>query len=113
MLSAFVGEKTFLHGVSLYLKKHVYANSVSKDLWDGIAKASGKWPMCRLQAWCLTNFFSGKDIVTMMENWVGKVGYPLVTVTEKEGSIHVRQDRFLETGPAKENDNQTIWYVVL
>jgi hypothetical protein len=32
---------------------------------------------------------------------------------EKEGSIHVRQDRFLETGPAKENDNQTIWCIVL
>ena len=42
MLSAFVGEETFLRGVSIYLKKHLYANSVSKDLWDGIGEAAGK-----------------------------------------------------------------------
>ena len=41
MLSAYVGEETFLRGVSIYLKKHLYANSVSKDLWDGIGEASG------------------------------------------------------------------------
>ena len=39
------------------------------------------------------------------------MGYPVVTVTEKEGGIHVRQDRFLETGPADPKDNETIWYV--
>lgn len=47
----------------------------------------------------------------MMDNWVSKMGFPLLTVTEKDGSIHVRQDRFLETGPAAEKDNQTLWYV--
>ena len=53
---------------------------------------------------------AGKDIIAMMDNWVSKMGYPLVTVTEKDGGIHIRQDRFLETGPAEEKDNQTIWY---
>ena len=38
------------------------------------------------------------------------MGFPIVTVTEKADSIHIRQDRFLETGPAKEEDNQTVWY---
>ena len=38
------------------------------------------------------------------------MGYPVVTVTEKEDGIHVRQDRFLETGPADPKDNETIWY---
>lgn len=42
MLSAFVGEETFLRGVSIYLKRHLYGNSVSKDLWDGISEAAGK-----------------------------------------------------------------------
>ena len=41
------------------------------------------------------------------------MGYPVVTVTEKEGGIHVRQDRFLETGPADPKDNETIWYVLV
>ena len=38
------------------------------------------------------------------------MGYPIVTVTEKEGGIHLRQDRFLETDPAEAKDNETIWY---
>ncbi|KAI0319059.1 peptidase family M1-domain-containing protein [Amylostereum chailletii] len=41
MLSEYVGEETFLKGVSIYLKKHLFANSVSRDLWDAIAEASG------------------------------------------------------------------------
>lgn len=41
MLSHYVTEEKFLRGVSIYLKKHLYANSVTKDLWDGIAEASG------------------------------------------------------------------------
>ena len=44
MLAAHVGEEKFLKGVSIYLKKHLYANSVTKDLWDGIAEASGAFP---------------------------------------------------------------------
>lgn len=55
MLSNYVGEDRFLKGVSIYLKKRLYANSVSKDLWDGVSEATGL------------------DIPKMMEDWVGKV----------------------------------------
>jgi aminopeptidase 2 len=41
MLLNYVGEDNFLKGVSIYLKKHLYANSVTKDLWEGISEASG------------------------------------------------------------------------
>jgi len=41
MLSDYVGEDLFLKGVSLYLKKKLYANSVTKDLWEGITAATG------------------------------------------------------------------------
>jgi aminopeptidase 2 len=41
MLSDYVGEDLFLKGVSLYLKKKLYANSVTNDLWEGIAAATG------------------------------------------------------------------------
>lgn len=40
------------------------------------------------------------------------MGYPVIKVTEVEGGIHVRQDRFLESGPAEEKDNETIWYAL-
>lgn len=41
MLSNYVGEELFLKGVSIYLKKKLYANSVTKDLWEGIGAATG------------------------------------------------------------------------
>ncbi|KAI0373350.1 leucyl aminopeptidase [Pilatotrama ljubarskyi] len=91
MLASYVGEDRFLKGVSIYLKKHMYKNSVTRDLWEGIQAATGL------------------DIPKMMDNWVKKMGYPVITVTEKQGGIHVRQDRFLETGPADPKDNETIW----
>lgn len=55
MLSNYVGEDKFLKGVSLYLKKKLYANSVTSDLWDGISTATSI------------------DINNLMENWISKV----------------------------------------
>ena len=43
MLAAHVGEDKFLKGVSIYLKKKLYANSVTNDLWEGISTATGKF----------------------------------------------------------------------
>lgn len=39
------------------------------------------------------------------------MGFPVLIVTEMKDGIKVRQDRYLETGPAEQKDNQTIWYV--
>ena len=41
MLSEYIGEELFLKGVSIYLKKHLYSNTVSRDLWEGIGEATG------------------------------------------------------------------------
>ncbi|KAF7333538.1 Aminopeptidase 1 [Mycena venus] len=85
MLSEYIGEERFLKGVSGYLKKHLYANSVTRDLWDGISAASGE------------------DII----------GFPLITVTETSSGIHVRQDRYLNDGTPNADENETIWNIPL
>ncbi|KAG1756159.1 hypothetical protein EDD22DRAFT_981551 [Suillus occidentalis] len=95
MLSNFVGQERFLNGVSIYLKKHLYGNTVTKDLWQGISESTGV------------------DVPGIMDNWISKIGFPVLTVIESENGIHVRQDRFLESGPAEEKDNETIWTVPL
>ncbi|KAK7463560.1 Aminopeptidase 2 mitochondrial [Stygiomarasmius scandens] len=95
MLLAYVGEDKFLKGVSLYLKNHMYGNSVTNDLWKGISEATGL------------------DIPKLMDNWINKMGFPVVTVTETPNGIKVRQDRFLETGIAEDKDNQTLWSIPL
>jgi aminopeptidase 2 len=41
MLCDYVGEEKFLKGVSLYLKKNLYGNTVTNDLFEGISTATG------------------------------------------------------------------------
>ena len=57
MLSNYVGEDRFLKGVSLYLKKKLFANSKTHDLWEGIGTATGL------------------NITELMENWITKVRF--------------------------------------
>ncbi|KAJ6489207.1 peptidase family M1-domain-containing protein [Mycena vitilis] len=52
---------------------------------------------------------SGKDITRIMNNWIVKIGFPLITVTETPNGIRVRQDRYLSSGPPEADDNETIW----
>lgn len=65
---------------SLYLKAHLYGNGTTKDLWAGIAKATGK------------------DIEKMMSNWTGKIGFPVLTVVEEGDVLKITQNRFLASG---------------
>ncbi|KAJ6546483.1 leucyl aminopeptidase [Mycena vulgaris] len=95
MLCDYVGEEKFLKGVSLYLKRNLFGNTVTNDLFEGISAATGV------------------DTVRLMDNWIKKIGYPVITVTESPNGIHVRQDRFIETGHADPEENETIWNVPL
>ncbi|KAJ7470561.1 leucyl aminopeptidase [Mycena latifolia] len=93
MLCDYVGEEKFLKGVSLYLKKNLYGNTVTNDLFEGISAATGV------------------DSIRLMDNWIKKIGFPVITVTEGPNTIHVRQDRFIETGHIDPKENETIWCV--
>ncbi|KAJ7622861.1 hypothetical protein B0H17DRAFT_1151561 [Mycena rosella] len=95
MLSSLLEEDLFFKGVSLYLKERQFGNSVAGDLWDALSRASGM------------------DVTMLMENWITKTGYPVITVTESPGGIDVRQNRFLESGIAAPKDDETIWTVPL
>ncbi|KAJ7077602.1 peptidase family M1-domain-containing protein [Mycena epipterygia] len=95
MLSNLLGEDLFFKGVSLYLKAHLFGNSVAADLWDALGRVSGR------------------DVVGLMENWISKIGYPVLTVTEAPGGINVRQNRFLASGVAQPEDDETLWTVPL
>lgn len=72
MLASYVGEDRFLKGVSLYLKKHMYKNSVTKDLWEGIQAATGT-SFNPIFIDCRNVLASDLDIPKMMDNWVKKV----------------------------------------
>ncbi|EGV61410.1 hypothetical protein CANTEDRAFT_109764 [Yamadazyma tenuis ATCC 10573] len=96
MISNWLGEETFVKGVSNYLKKHKWGNTKTRDLWESLSDVSGK------------------DVNTIMDIWTKNVGYPLVTVKELgNNEIEVTQNRFLTTGDVKEEEDQLIYPVFL
>jgi aminopeptidase N len=95
MLASNLGIKTFLKGIAIYLKKHAYGNAKTEALWNALSEASGV------------------DVNSMMQPWIEKVGFPVLTVTEGKQQISVKQSRFLSTGDVKPEDDQTTWWVPL
>ncbi|KAK4185428.1 putative aminopeptidase [Podospora australis] len=95
MLASHLGVKTFLKGIAIYLKKHQYSNAKTEALWAALSEASGI------------------DVNTLMQNWIEKVGFPVLTVTEEAEKISVKQSRFLSTGDVKPEDDETTWWVPL
>ncbi|KAK0746141.1 peptidase family M1-domain-containing protein [Schizothecium vesticola] len=96
MISTYLGEDIFLEGVRQYLKKHAYGNTQTGDLWASLAEASGK------------------SVEEVMDVWTKNIGYPVVTVTEKdENTIHLKQNRFLRTGDTKPEEDKVIYPVFL
>jgi aminopeptidase N len=95
MLAAQLGKDTFLKGVSNYLKAHTYSNATTQDLWSALSQASGQ------------------DINALMEPWIRKIGFPLVTIGEEHNQISVKQSRYLSTGDVKADDDATTWWIPL
>ncbi|KIM28783.1 hypothetical protein M408DRAFT_8575 [Serendipita vermifera MAFF 305830] len=79
MLSDFVTEEKFLKGVSIYLKKHLYSIARTVNLWEGISESTGV------------------NIPDIMDNWINKIGFPVLTVTENAGSITLGKSGLLRT----------------
>jgi aminopeptidase N len=95
MLAAHLGQEIFLKGVSNYLKAHTYGNATTKDLWSAVSDASGK------------------DINALMEPWIRKIGFPVVSVSEESSEIRLKQSRYLSTGDVKPEDDTTSWWIPL
>ncbi|KAK8212744.1 peptidase family M1-domain-containing protein [Phyllosticta capitalensis] len=95
MLSAYLGVETFLAGVAKYLDKHKFGNATTDDLWAALTEVSGQ------------------DVKKFMDPWIRKIGFPVVTVDEKDDQITVVQRRFLRAGDIKPEENETEWWIPL
>jgi aminopeptidase N len=80
MLRVYVGDEAFQAGLKHYFKDHAYKNTVATDLWAAIGKASDK------------------DIVGLMSQWLTQSGYPVVHVSESDGTVTLTQEQFF-VGP--------------
>ncbi|KAJ7247921.1 hypothetical protein B0H12DRAFT_1203161 [Mycena haematopus] len=81
-----------LSSVSLYLKDGLYGNRTTTDLWRGVEQATGV------------------KVSEVMDAWISKPGFPVVTVKETSDGVHLTQSRFLLTGKEPE---ETIWVIPL
>lgn len=93
MLEQFLGAEEFRKGISLYLRKHQYANTETGDLWDALQESS-KEPVRRL-----------------MDSWIFQQGFPIVSVeTAADGrSLKISQRRFFYLPP--DNPEAQLWHV--
>ena len=89
MLEQYLGEETFRQGISHYLKKHSYANTVTTDLWDALEDVSGR------------------PVRDLMNTWILQGGHPLVTYEHGELS----QRPFVFGDPAAKGAIGDSWLV--
>ena len=76
MLEQYLGPEVFRAGVRAYLRRHAFGSTQTSDLWDALGGAS------RL------------PIPEIMDGWVFRPGYPLISARWEAGEVVLRQQRF-------------------
>lgn len=86
MLEQYLGPERFRAGVRLYLQRYPYGNAETTDLWRALGDATGE------------------PIPEVMDGWIFRPGYPLLTVSSDGDGLRLAQRRFtyLEREPAAE-----------
>ncbi|KAF9157238.1 hypothetical protein DFQ26_008950 [Actinomortierella ambigua] len=95
MLSNWLTLDVFLAGIRRYLKKHIYQNASTDDLWNALSEESGI------------------NVREFMNTWTRVIGVPIISVTESDGFATVEQHRFLATNDVKPEEDETLWWVPL
>src|SRR5438093_1549892 len=76
MLEQYLGPDVFRAGVRGYLREHAYANADTADLWAALGNAAHT------------------PIKAMMDGWILKPGFPLVSARRDGGHLVLTQQRF-------------------
>src|SRR5436305_13990802 len=76
MIEQYLGADEFRAGVRLYLERHKFANTETGDLWSALGEAA-KQP-----------------IPEIMDGWVFRAGYPVVSARLEGNNLLLAQQRF-------------------
>jgi puromycin-sensitive aminopeptidase len=84
MLEQYLGPEVFRDGVRRYLREHAYDNADTGDLWASLGQAAGQ------------------PIPAVMDGWIFRPGFPLVSARLEGGQLVLSQQRFtyLQAAPA-------------
>src|SRR5712691_6353268 len=93
MLEQYLGGEEFRKGISLYLKKHRYANTETGDLWDALQIASNE------------------PVRTLMDSWIFQQGFPIISFEALNGgrTLRLSQQRFFYLPPDERQPQ--LWHV--
>ena len=58
-----------------------------------------------------TSNLKGLNLSKVMDTWVNKKGYPVVTVTNYGEKINIKQERFIDFKNASINDTNYLWQI--
>jgi puromycin-sensitive aminopeptidase len=97
MLEQYLGAEHFRKGIADYLRKHQYANTETRDLWDALSQASGE------------------PVRAVMDSWILQPGFPIVHVahTADGRGLGLGQQRFLYLDRKDEAEARQSWHVPL
>jgi aminopeptidase N len=80
MCQQYIGHEAFQTGLKAYFAAYKYQNTEGDDLWNALAKASGK------------------NITNLMNIWISQPGYPVVDVSLQGSTLQLSQRQFF-VGP--------------
>ncbi|KAJ8344157.1 hypothetical protein SKAU_G00314860 [Synaphobranchus kaupii] len=88
MLSDYISDSVFQAGLRTYLKDHQYSNADYKDLWSHLQKAVDAKQ-------------GTENVKEVMTTWIEKMGYPVITINTKTGSVSQKHFLLNQTSPYK------------
>jgi len=80
MVENWIGEEDFKKGIQAYMKEFAFKNASASDLWNALAKASGK------------------DVPSVLKSFIEQSSFPLVSVKQDGKTISLSQSRFVNKG---------------
>ncbi|XP_034826979.1 glutamyl aminopeptidase isoform X1 [Maniola hyperantus] len=103
MLEGFIGEENFRRGVSDYLKKYEFGNTITQDLLSSMEPYFKK-------------DYPNLSLSYIMDTWTRQMGYPLLSVKpgDQANTYIVTQTRFLINPEAVDNQTSEFryrWYI--
>ncbi|EEZ99296.1 aminopeptidase N-like protein [Tribolium castaneum] len=97
MVRHIMGEENFKAGIHAYLEKHKFGSTTPTDLWDALTPfAKFLLPL-------------NKTFSIVMDDWVNKPGYPVLTVRTNYSGLVLTQTRFVASGEAEKGK----WFIPL
>lgn len=99
MLHNWLGEEDFRRGMGLYLDRHQYRNTETEDLWRALEEASKK------------------EVGAVMSTWVKQMGFPIVTVEQRQDGnarvLSVSQTKFRAANEPEDDSSEYLWLLPL